>query len=599
MSTRATRRHAAPSSSAGKGEQLNLENINNIALGGKLIELERQKSWEEHENILKLLKELVAASYGLKPLSPKARQELLRLYYEGKLGSIETERIKVSPKYLPLILARTAPWSTVYILGPPGVGKTTAIQDLARMEADVLGRELIDVGELVESAEDIESAINDILKNINKYYLYSYVTGGEITREFYGIPVGAFANLEDILRLKNVGRSQVWQIPPRILLLTVQGEVMNRLIRKILNEVNAPRREVESVIESLMMGKLASPVTASEWVKKIINELMNNLPVGMLVIDEALQAFPEFVNYYLMPLAGERKWMSRRLSPFARLILIWNPPEYNEAVQSPPKPALRRAEIMEVSEPTVEEIWEYFLRKTSGMPPPPTWMKALLRTISIAGLLPTTEEMSEAVEKTLPYTTPATIVDFLMKLLSALYAFGYPNEQIRLSEIQPIAVEIARKVLSPKHVSLVRNFFTIHVPSGKELLSNPELFKKTINEYANKGMDILAKYRMLIELASALQAPPEVLQNKEMMEKYALEKAKQLLNFIEVNKAVLSPVDLDILLNLVGESPVQTEYAVKLLMTLSREARSRPELLPLISETISRILRAAIWSTAR
>jgi hypothetical protein len=83
---------------------------------------------------------------------------------------------------LPKILTVIPPTQAVLILGPPGVGKSTAIKEFAESEAKRLGREFIDYN-------DDDELFLRIAKNPEKFYIYLdlRLTETEPT-DFLGVP---------------------------------------------------------------------------------------------------------------------------------------------------------------------------------------------------------------------------------------------------------------------------------------------------------------------------------------------------------------------------------------------------------------------------
>jgi len=418
---------------------------------------------------------------------------------------------KVSPDMLMVEIARTPPNRPIYIVGAPGIGKTSTCLRFAELESRVIGRELVLLN-LYNDPRDIEHLLEEAYRDPARYYFLSYITGGEITREFYAIPVGAYLDIDKLLNLAKSGSVQYWQIPVRVLVFTFL------------------RRKIDLRI---LMGEV--PLSPS-----LARELLNEVSIGVLIIDEALQAFPEFVRNYIMTLTGQRMWAGRHLSPLARLVLIWNPREHNEAVLDPPLPTFRRGCIVHVSAPSREEVWNYFVklyREYRGKEPP-TFLYTLLNVVCV--MLSSRDEMRDCARRYLPYNTPASIVAWLLELADLCQ---YEATCLRYGKY------LARRYLSPDSVARLELYEKIKVPTGSELLRDPSLFREVLQDYAKRSMLEMevVKHRMLMNLVD------------EIVEKN-VKVINQLVRFLYSNADLITSSELQLMLSLVRRRLPRGDY---------------------------------------
>ncbi|NPA69517.1 MAG: hypothetical protein GXO26_01795 [Crenarchaeota archaeon] len=440
------------------------------------------------EQLSDILDELLSFWYMNRNLTPRTAKLLADLLWRAS----EQNRLTVTPDELAIVLAAVPPLVPTYIVGPPGGGKTSSLVRIPIRLAELLDRELIDVRQYVRNLRDFEELYNEVYKNPQKYVLYSYITGGQITREYYALPILTHVPARELAEARNIVQS--WILPPEIAIHVPPREAIREALQELEEEYSTRGGNLRELEMSLLYGEPAS--------RNIISKLVEKLPIGFLVIDEALQAFPEFVEQYIMALTGQRTWQSQQLNPLTRLILIWNPPEYNEAVRRAPIPTYRRGFIIEVTVPTPEQVWNYaavkYYKETGRELPFELYL--LYRAVTASGrTISPTEQMMIAAEQSTPFTTPAGLVRWLLTLADYYYALNLPPEE-KIPVIYRIGLGIAKGLLAPTDIERLRLYVEHEVPKPEEILEEPSKWLETLRNAEAKGIEPIIRSRMLLEL---------------------------------------------------------------------------------------------------
>ena len=441
--------------------------------------------------------------------APKSLSELAEVLEKARGLKRERERaftlmptqVKITITELPKLLEIVPRNWPILLIGPPGVGKTKGAQTYVQEEAKKEGRILVPVHLLTEEA--IAKMIEKIRKEPWKYYLYLYLHGGRLTEEYQGIPrigfeaeslvkpLAAFLSAlasaatgkkveikpEELMKLSSEYLSKYgvsWKVPMKIAPFIVQlGEeaIESGLAQKVLQflEYEVPPKELEE-------------------------ELKKYLPMGTIIIDEATQAPPFFVETMVQGLTGEYTWGEHLISPLTRLILAANPPEYNIEAKYFPEPVLRRVLPVEVLPPTHYEMWYYIREKYPEAPSEILAFLAARPSLRLAS----SEEIKQRVKKFQPYPTPAG-----WARLAGLAASILRGERTISPEWM---YRITAWLLGEDVAKALYDFMLIKTPPPEEILKKPELFFKRLEEEKEEAARELARLKMIIELIDYLRA---------------------------------------------------------------------------------------------
>jgi len=496
----------------------------------RISESAKSRVEKEREELIKLIR----AVHGLEELESALKKMT-------EIGEVRGHFLSLRPSEIPFFLALTPRNVAILLRGRPGVGKTSSVDYFARLEAEALGREYLNLEKYERNIKDLLDVIEQVQKSPEKFYIASYLKGWDITRETFAIPISSMASLREMLEYPTLTTIQKWIIPPKVAIFLVPPEKWS--------QAESEHPELREVLHEYISGEV--PLINPRHVRV----LLEYFPLGVLFIDEALQAFPDFVKMYIMGLAGERHWGGYKLSPLARLIFAYNPAEFNKAVATPPEPFYRRVAVVEVIPPTVEDFLNYVERKLRlmgyGELSPLT--KVLIRGLE-RYLIPTEEIIERAVEELggAPYPTPASLFRFIVSALPYLREY----ERTGSPELAKTIAKLAYSTVGSEVGSQIEQMLRIVVPPAEEIIRNPELFKETIQRYASEQSSLapilaeLARSRMLLNLINYVLSRPE----------YASERARQLgqwlANILEKNLLSIRDVQ-DLLSQLLKEAERQ------------------------------------------
>ncbi len=102
--------------------------------------------------------------------------------------------VKVQYCELPTHIAIT-PRNVSIILKYRGFIEENIFEKFAKLEAEVLGREFINVFKVVKSSTDLANLIDEVRTRLEKYYIYLYLRGEDIAKEVYTTLVWYFNTL--------------------------------------------------------------------------------------------------------------------------------------------------------------------------------------------------------------------------------------------------------------------------------------------------------------------------------------------------------------------------------------------------------------------
>jgi hypothetical protein len=208
----------------------------------------------------------------------------------------EGSRIKLPVTKVPLR-------DRVFMLGPPGVGKTEIVRQKAEEEARRLKKIFVDLREELSTMN--EERIADIFKNPQKYYVYYRVIATHVFPEDLGIP------RESRLSTRELVIEFIKHIPPLVLSILSIPDIH-----------------------------------------------------GVLFIDEIvnLQRDDQVAMYYSIIQEKEAGFIIK-FSKNIKIVLAGNPPEWSKITRELAEPLQNRICQIEVLPPTVDEWIQYMNRK--------------------------------------------------------------------------------------------------------------------------------------------------------------------------------------------------------------------------------------------
>jgi MoxR-like ATPase len=191
----------------------------------------------------------------------------------------------------------------VFLLGPPGIGKTEIIRQKAEEEARKLGKIFVDLREELSTMN--EERIADIFRNPEKYYVYYRVIATHVFPEDLGIP------RENRLNTSELVMEFVKHIPPLVLsILSIPG--------------------IHGVL--------------------FIDEIVN------------LQRDDQVAMYYSIIQEKEAGFVLK-FSKNIKIVLAGNPPEWSKITRELAEPLQNRICQIEVLPPSVDE-WLAYMDRT-------------------------------------------------------------------------------------------------------------------------------------------------------------------------------------------------------------------------------------------
>ncbi|MEM0479475.1 MAG: AAA family ATPase [Pyrobaculum sp.] len=176
----------------------------------------------------------------------------------------------------------------VLLVGPPGVGKTEVIKQLASKEASLMNREFIDLREVDESK------LEEIIKQPERYYVYLRVLAPHVFPEDLGVPRSSASSYVDFL-------------PPKTLYILTLKQIAGLLFLDELS--NVQREDQLAMFYSLILekefgwgAKLASDIKIvaaandNEW-SEIARPLPKPLRNRLITIRVTQPSVDEWISY--------------------------------------------------------------------------------------------------------------------------------------------------------------------------------------------------------------------------------------------------------------------------------------------------------------
>ena len=208
----------------------------------------------------------------------------------------------IKEEEIPLIRVTEVPFmDRILLIGPPGIGKTEVIKQLAMKDAEEIGKIFIDLRE----ADDEE--LDDIIAHPEKYYVFYRIPATHIFPEDISMPE------------KDIKRKLVEHLPLKVL--------------KILSlRYKRPDGRKEGIY-------------------------------GCLFIDEIsnVERNDQLTMYYSI-LQEKEAGLELKISENIKIVGACNPPEWSKVVRELPEPLRGRVTMYNVAPPTIEEWIEYMLK---------------------------------------------------------------------------------------------------------------------------------------------------------------------------------------------------------------------------------------------
>lgn len=379
------------------------------------------------------------------------------------------EKIRRLPRHKPVLL-----------LGPPGVGKTAVLEQLAEEEANRARRILLDLTEM-SPRMILRDILPELIEKPEKYYLYLYIPASRITEEFGSVP--DFSSSSELPGIE-------WKFPAKIVPFLTDiylSRLRKESLDKYLNILRLIRRYRESPVEK----------------PEIVQVLSTYIPLGILFIDEATQGTPYFREHFMQHLTGQRSWGEAKLSPLVRLVFAANPPEYNIAAQELPEPVLRRVRVFKVK-PSLTEWWKYVMslepvretiQRLGQVPEELIHLYAFLQA-NPQYFVATSDMVRRAQESWTGYPNPATWLEAVGAILQAIES---PSQY---SEI----LKDIYDVVGPEAYYAFKTYLELPTPAPRELLAEPRVgahkFIKTRSELATQKKEGLVGSHFIAEYAT-------------------------------------------------------------------------------------------------
>ncbi|NPA70008.1 MAG: hypothetical protein GXO26_04305 [Crenarchaeota archaeon] len=428
------------------------------------------------------------------------------------------ERVKASPRLVPHILAQTPPNISTILLGAPGIGKTSSVLEFARALAEATGRELIStIG--IGDPHDIEVLIDEVRSRPEKYIVFSYIHGPEITRTTYAVPATV---------LDREARSQRWLPPPQVALVAVTLSMKRR--------VESTFRDT-SLIDEVIIGQL--PLYPLGRLRELLRELLRTVPLGVLFIDEALQAYAEFVEHYMSSLVGERKWANTYISPLVWIVLSSNPSTYVKTILNVAGNVPRRLRWIEVTTPSASELANYVRERLRRLGVEPNENVISMVERAEPYLTATVNDVEKSIERGHSYPTPAG----WLRLAMALQAYGLDRDRAELEATLYLGPDAG------KHVARLIRELNFNI---MEILEKPLQY-----------LDTLSRFDERCRIASLVTRLVKERQDTSIVEKYV-----HLLEILYVKGMISLEEAGDRIIQLLREvkgSPLEREIILKVM----------------------------------
>jgi len=208
----------------------------------------------------------------------------------------------IKEEEIPLIRVTEVPFmDRILLIGPPGIGKTEVIKQLAMKDAEELGKIFVDLRE----ADD--ETLDDIIAHPEKYYVFYRIPATHVFPEDISMPE------------KDVKRKLVEHLPLKVLKI------------------------------------LSLRYKSSDGRKVGI--------YGCLFIDEIsnVERNDQLTMYYSI-LQEKEAGLELKISENIKIVGACNPPEWSKIVRELPEPLRGRVTIYHVAPPTIDEWIEYMVK---------------------------------------------------------------------------------------------------------------------------------------------------------------------------------------------------------------------------------------------
>ena len=310
---------------------------------------------------------------------------------------------------LPKMLSVIPPTQAALILGPPGVGKSTAIKEFAKSEAKRLGREFIDY-------DDDDELFLKISKNPEKFYVFLDFRLSEVEpTDFLGVP----RDIDHFIVYKPLRWVQVFSHP------------------------NA---------------------------------------AGLLFLDELTNVRREDILAQAYKLVLDRRAGFRKFSDNVRIIAAGNHPEHSTVANLLPSPLANRFAIFDIDASDVYEWIEYVDSVEGNIDP------------RIAGYL--SRFPSDLIKKSDAETLENFPTPRSWSRLNQVLRGDITNIKI----IRELAQSLLGKEVAHKFATFCR--LAKYLPSPEEILKNPEVLDRRIDEKDEKELTKLDLYYYAIAVVS-------------------------------------------------------------------------------------------------